>query len=95
MLLQWSKLFDKTVEECDQNHQHRLENNENLYKAFQHFDKDSSREHVIWQLLSWKDLHKLVWEGSILQTALKGYEIELSWSGDVLLRNGVPLIYPD
>ncbi|ESQ46865.1 hypothetical protein EUTSA_v10028170mg [Eutrema salsugineum] len=53
------------------------------------------RGHVIRKLLSWKDLQKLAWEGSILQTALKGYEIELSWSGDVLLLNGVPLIYPD
>ncbi|CAH2080134.1 unnamed protein product [Thlaspi arvense] len=53
------------------------------------------RGHVIRQLLSWKDLQKLAWEGSILQTALKGYEIEFSWSGDILLLNGVPLIYPD
>ncbi|CAN7016954.1 unnamed protein product, partial [Brassica oleracea var. botrytis] len=53
------------------------------------------RGHVIKRLLSWKDLEKLAWEGSILQTALKGYEIELSWSGDFLLLNGVPLIFPD
>ncbi|KAJ0260674.1 putative fasciclin-like arabinogalactan protein 20 [Hirschfeldia incana] len=53
------------------------------------------RGHVIKRLLSWKDLEKLAWEGSILQTALKGYEIELSWSGDILLLNGVPLVFPD
>ncbi|RID65936.1 hypothetical protein BRARA_D01106 [Brassica rapa] len=53
------------------------------------------RGHVIKRLLSWKDLEKLAWEGSILQAALKGYEIELSWSGDFLLLNGVPLIFPD
>ncbi|KAL0741681.1 hypothetical protein Bca4012_083194 [Brassica carinata] len=53
------------------------------------------RGHVTKRLLSWKDLEKLAWEGSILQTALKGYEIELSWSGDFLLLNGVPLIFPD
>ncbi|XP_019088009.1 PREDICTED: putative fasciclin-like arabinogalactan protein 20 [Camelina sativa] len=53
------------------------------------------RGHVINRLVSWKDLQKLAWEGSILQTVLKGYEIEVSWSGDILLLNGVPLIYPD
>ncbi|KAF8050217.1 hypothetical protein N665_2022s0003 [Sinapis alba] len=53
------------------------------------------RGHVIKRLLSWKELEKLAWEGSILQTALKGYEIELSWSGDFLLLNGIPLIFPD
>ncbi|KAJ4902536.1 putative fasciclin-like arabinogalactan protein 20 [Raphanus sativus] len=53
------------------------------------------RGHVIKRLLSWKDLEKLAWEGSILQTALRGYEMELSWSGDFLLLNGVPLVFPD
>ncbi|EOA18800.1 hypothetical protein CARUB_v10007414mg [Capsella rubella] len=53
------------------------------------------RGHVINRLVSWKDLQKLAWEGSILQTVLKGYEIEVSWSGDILLLNEVPLIYPD
>ncbi|VVB09458.1 unnamed protein product [Arabis nemorensis] len=53
------------------------------------------RGHVIKRLLSWKDLQNLAWEGSILQTVLKGYDIEFSWSGDILLLNEVPLIYPD
>lgn len=53
------------------------------------------RGHVIRRLLSWKDLQNLAWEDWIMQTALKGYEIEVSWSGDVLLLNGVPLMYPD
>ncbi|CAE6203268.1 unnamed protein product [Arabidopsis arenosa] len=53
------------------------------------------RGHVINRLLLWKDLQKLAKEGSILETVLKGYEIEVSWSGDILLLNGVPLIYPD
>lgn len=53
------------------------------------------RGHVIKRLLSWKDLQKLAWEGSILQTVLKGYDFEFSWSGDILLLNEVPLIFPD
>lgn len=53
------------------------------------------RGHVIRRLLSWKDLQNLAWEDWIMQTALKGYEIEVSWSGDVLLLNGVPLVHPD
>jgi len=53
------------------------------------------RGHVVSQLLLWKDLQKFAKEGSILQTVLKGYEIEISLSGDILLLNGVPLIYPD
>ncbi|CAH8277729.1 unnamed protein product [Arabidopsis lyrata] len=53
------------------------------------------RGHVINRLLLWKDLQKLAKEGAILQSVLKGYEIEVSWSGDILLLNGFPLIYPD
>ncbi|KAL1198876.1 putative fasciclin-like arabinogalactan protein 20 [Cardamine amara subsp. amara] len=53
------------------------------------------RGHVINRLLSWKDLQKLASDESILKTVLKSYEIEVSLSGDILLSNGVPLIYPD
>ncbi|CAN8272923.1 unnamed protein product [Cochlearia groenlandica] len=51
--------------------------------------------HVINRFLTWKDLEELAWEDSIMESVLKGYEIEVSWERDALLLNGVPLVYPD
>lgn len=52
------------------------------------------RAHVVPNLLSWKDLSGLG-DGTTLATASRGFAINLTWSGDILLLNGVPLIFPD
>lgn len=52
------------------------------------------RGHVVPELLSWKDLSSLG-DGTTLPTASRGFTINLTWSGDILLLNGVPLVFPD
>ncbi|XP_010554968.1 PREDICTED: putative fasciclin-like arabinogalactan protein 20 [Tarenaya hassleriana] len=53
------------------------------------------RGHVVQRLLTWNDLKELDGERSVLHSARRGFEIELSWSGDILLLNGAPIVFPD
>ncbi|XP_044503374.1 putative fasciclin-like arabinogalactan protein 20 [Mangifera indica] len=49
------------------------------------------RQHIVPRLLSWKDMGRLS-NGTILQTFSEGFVINLTWSGDVLVLNGAPVI---
>ena len=50
------------------------------------------RQHVVPRLLSWLDLIKLE-DGTVLPTFLKGFEINVTVSGDVPEFNGVQVIF--
>ncbi|KAK7848006.1 putative fasciclin-like arabinogalactan protein 20 [Quercus suber] len=50
------------------------------------------RQHVVPRLLSWLDLIKLE-DGTVLPTFLKGFEINVTVSGDVPEFKGVPVIF--
>ena len=50
------------------------------------------RQHVVPRLLPWLDLIKLE-DGTVLPTFLKGFEINVTVSGDVPEFNGVPVIF--
>lgn len=52
------------------------------------------QRHVVPGLLTWKDLVEIQ-EGSSLPTFSGGYEIKVTWSGDILLFNDVPVVFPD
>ncbi|KAJ0053931.1 hypothetical protein Pint_03004 [Pistacia integerrima] len=49
------------------------------------------RQHVVPRLLTWQDLVRLS-DGTMLQTFSGGFVINLTWSGDVLVLNGVPVV---
>ncbi|XP_031286823.1 putative fasciclin-like arabinogalactan protein 20 [Pistacia vera] len=49
------------------------------------------RRHVVPRLLTWQDLVRLS-DGTMLQTFSGGFVINLTWSGDVLVLNGVPVV---
>ncbi|PIA59396.1 hypothetical protein AQUCO_00400343v1 [Aquilegia coerulea] len=52
------------------------------------------RRHVVPCKLTWKDLVNLE-EGTELPTFLKGFNLKITRSGDVLILNGVPVIFPE
>ncbi|KAF8390648.1 hypothetical protein HHK36_025175 [Tetracentron sinense] len=52
------------------------------------------RPHVLPCRLTWSDLVEFD-DGTILHTFLEGFTINITRSGDVLLLNGVPVIFPD
>ncbi|KAK4846854.1 hypothetical protein QYF36_022661 [Acer negundo] len=52
------------------------------------------QRHVVHGLLAWKDLSELQ-DGTLLPTFSGGFEIKVTWSGDILLLNGVPVVFPD
>ncbi|KAK3183812.1 hypothetical protein Dsin_031098 [Dipteronia sinensis] len=52
------------------------------------------QRHVVPGLLAWKDLAELQ-DGTLLPTFSGGFEIKVTWSGDILLLNGVPVVFPD
>ncbi|KAL5793405.1 hypothetical protein ACOSP7_001999 [Xanthoceras sorbifolium] len=52
------------------------------------------QRHVVPGLLAWKNLVELQ-DGTLLPTFSGGFEINVAWSGDILVLNGVPVVFPD
>ncbi|KAH9791926.1 putative fasciclin-like arabinogalactan protein 20 [Citrus sinensis] len=52
------------------------------------------KQHVVLRLLRWQDLIRLN-EGTTLPTSSEGFKITVAYSGDVILLNGVPVVFPD
>ncbi|KAH9743462.1 putative fasciclin-like arabinogalactan protein 20 [Citrus sinensis] len=52
------------------------------------------KQHVVLRLLRWQDLIRLD-GGTTLPTSSEGFKITVAYSGDVILLNGVPVVFPD
>ncbi|KAF6166330.1 hypothetical protein GIB67_015876 [Kingdonia uniflora] len=69
---------------------------EEIEQHARNFSADSSifHRHVLPCRLTWTDLVNFD-EGATLRTFVDGFTVKLSTSGDVLVLNGVPVIFPD